>query len=160
MPEIYRAYCQSPIGLVEITGTASAVLAVDFVDRPAGAYSGGPYVERVAAQLREYFSGTRREFELELQLAGTPFQMKVWSALLAVPYGCTATYKEIAAAVGNPRAGRAVGGANRRNPAVLIVPCHRIIGSDGSMTGYGGKNGIWRKEWLLKHEKKHRRVFV
>ncbi len=156
MTEVFHAYCRSPIGLVEICGTEAAVLTVGFVDRPCKVYDAGPYVELAAAQIREYFAGTRRKFSLELELKGTPFQLKVWSALLKIPYGDTATYKEIAAATGNLRASRAVGGANRQNPAVLIIPCHRIIGSDGSMTGYGGKDGIWRKEWLLAHEKEHR----
>lgn len=157
MPEIYYAYCESPIGLVEIGGTLSAVLTVDFVDRPDGAGTGAvnPLLEKALLQVREYFAGTRRDFDLETELKGTPFQMKIWKALLAVPYGRTASYKEIAAAVGNPRAGRAVGGANRQNPVPLIIPCHRVIGSDGSMIGYGGKEGIWRKEWLLQHEREH-----
>lgn len=156
MPEIDRAYYKSPLGLVEICGTSTALLTVAFVGRPDETFRTGPYVEMAATQIQEYFAGTRQKFDLELELNGTPFQLQVWSALLEVPYGCTATYKEIATTVGNPQAGRAVGGANRRNPVVLIIPCHRIIGSDGSMTGYGGKNGIWRKEWLLNHEKEHR----
>jgi methylated-DNA-[protein]-cysteine S-methyltransferase len=95
-------------------------------------------------------NGERREFDLPLGLYGTAFQVRVWRQVLAVPYGQAATYQEIADAIGNPKAVRAVGGANGRNPLPLIVPCHRIIGRNGQLVGYGG--GLWRKEWLLRHE--------
>jgi methylated-DNA-[protein]-cysteine S-methyltransferase len=98
-------------------------------------------------QLEEYFAGSRREFALELAPQGTPFQLAVWDALLAIPYGATASYADIARAVGRPNAVRAVGQANGRNPLAIVVPCHRIIGSDHSLTGYGG--GIDRKRFLL-----------
>ena len=98
-------------------------------------------------QLEEYFAGSRREFALELAPRGTPFQLAVWDALLAIPYGATASYADIARAVGRPNAVRAVGQANGRNPLAIVVPCHRIIGSDHSLTGYGG--GIDRKRFLL-----------
>jgi methylated-DNA-[protein]-cysteine S-methyltransferase len=101
-------------------------------------------------QLEEYFAGERREFELELAPTGTPFQLSVWRALRAIPYGETTSYGEIAAAVGQPSAARAVGGANNRNPIAIIVPCHRVIGASGSLTGYGG--GLPRKQQLLKLE--------
>jgi methylated-DNA-[protein]-cysteine S-methyltransferase len=98
-------------------------------------------------QLEEYFARSRREFALELAPQGTPFQLAVWDALLAIPYGATASYADIARAVGRPNAVRAVGQANGRNPLAIVVPCHRIIGSDHSLTGYGG--GIDRKRFLL-----------
>jgi methylated-DNA-[protein]-cysteine S-methyltransferase len=98
-------------------------------------------------QLEEYFAGERREFELELAPSGTPFQLEVWRALRAIPYGETASYGEIAAAVGQPGAARAVGGANNRNPIAIVIPCHRVIGASGSLTGYGG--GLPRKQRLL-----------
>jgi methylated-DNA-[protein]-cysteine S-methyltransferase len=98
-------------------------------------------------QLEEYFAGERREFELDLAPSGTPFQLSVWRALCAIPYGETASYGEIAAAVGQPGAARAVGGANNRNPIAIVVPCHRVIGASGSLTGYGG--GLPRKRQLL-----------
>jgi methylated-DNA-[protein]-cysteine S-methyltransferase len=98
-------------------------------------------------QLEEYFAGERQEFELDLAPSGTPFQLSVWRALRAIPYGETASYGEIAAAVGQPGAARAVGGANNRNPIAIVVPCHRVIGASGSLTGYGG--GLPRKERLL-----------
>ncbi len=98
-------------------------------------------------QLDEYFAGERREFELELAPTGTPFQLSVWRALCAIPYGETASYGEVAAAVGQPGAARAVGGANNRNPIAIVVPCHRVIGAAGTLFGYGG--GLDRKQQLL-----------
>jgi methylated-DNA-[protein]-cysteine S-methyltransferase len=98
-------------------------------------------------QLQEYFAGERREFELELAPSGSPFQLHVWRALRAIPYGQTASYGEIAAAVGQPGAARAVGGANNRNPIAIVVPCHRVIGAGGTLVGYGG--GLDRKRRLL-----------
>jgi methylated-DNA-[protein]-cysteine S-methyltransferase len=107
--------------------------------------------ERALAPLRreleEYFAGARREFDVELAPSGTPFQLEVWRALRAIPYGETASYGEIAAAVGQPGAARAVGGANNRNPIAIVIPCHRVIGASGSLTGYGG--GLPRKQRLL-----------
>jgi O-6-methylguanine DNA methyltransferase len=113
-------------------------------------------VQQAIKQITEYFAGTRRQFDLILDLQGTPFQRSVWQYLLTIPFGCTASYQEVANAIDNPRATRAVGAANGRNPVSLVVPCHRVVGSDGSLTGYGG--GLWRKEWLLEHEEKHARL--
>jgi methylated-DNA-[protein]-cysteine S-methyltransferase len=109
----------------------------------------------VVAQLAEYFSGSRRTFDLDLAPRGTPFQLAVWNELLAIGYGETITYAEVARRIGKPSAVRAVGAANGANPIPLIVPCHRVIGSNGTLTGYGG--GIERKQWLLAHE--GRRLF-
>ncbi|MEJ2627624.1 MAG: methylated-DNA--[protein]-cysteine S-methyltransferase [bacterium] len=109
--------------------------------------------ENAAEQLRQYFQGKRKKFSLPLDLEGTDFQKQVLRAVQEVPYGTTQSYKEIAQKIGNPRAVRAVGNANRTNPLPLIIPCHRIIGSDGSMTGYGG--GIDLKRKLLEFEKRH-----
>ncbi|MBV8516096.1 MAG: methylated-DNA--[protein]-cysteine S-methyltransferase [Acidobacteria bacterium] len=106
-------------------------------------------------QLREYFDGKRTVFELDLAPRGTEFQRAVWDELLRVPYGATVTYAEIAHRIGRPNAVRAVGAANGANPIAVIVPCHRVIGSNGTLTGYGG--GIERKQWLLAHE--GRRLF-
>jgi methylated-DNA-[protein]-cysteine S-methyltransferase len=101
-------------------------------------------------QLTEYFEGKRTEFSLKLNPRGTPFQQTVWNALLEIPFGTTKTYKELTNSLGNPLAIRAVAAANGKNPLWIVVPCHRIIGSDGSLTGYAG--GLWRKKWLLEHE--------
>ena len=155
-------YYESPIGLLEIRGGEGGVSAVTFVAARASqssrgaraAWGGkGPLPAALAdclTQLDEYFRGRRRTFSVKLDLGGTAFQNKVWRALRAVRFGKTASYKDIAKAVGNSAATRAVGGANHSNPVSIIVPCHRVVGSDGRLTGYGG--GLWRKEWLLRHE--------
>ncbi len=108
---------------------------------------------RAAAQLREYLAGERREFDLPLAPEGTAFQKAVWNALLEIPYGETCSYGQIAARVGNPKACRAVGMANHRNPIPIFIPCHRVVGADGSLTGYGG--GLECKQTLLQLEKTH-----
>jgi methylated-DNA-[protein]-cysteine S-methyltransferase len=105
----------------------------------------------IVEQLREYFAGQRHQFDVPLALDGTPFQREVWAALLDIPYGTTVSYGELAARIGRPAAARAVGLANGRNPVSIIVPCHRVIGSDGALTGYGG--GLDRKEHLLAFER-------
>ncbi|MCH5249925.1 MAG: methylated-DNA--[protein]-cysteine S-methyltransferase [Lachnospiraceae bacterium] len=102
-------------------------------------------------QLKEYFAGKRREFDLPISLHGTDFRKKVWNVLRSIPYGETLSYGEVAAQIGNPKASRAVGGANNKNPVMIIVPCHRVIGADGSLTGFGG--GLPAKEYLLAMEK-------
>jgi methylated-DNA-[protein]-cysteine S-methyltransferase len=102
------------------------------------------------AQLEEYFAGGRKQFELRIALAGTPFQRKVWAALAAIPYGTTTTYQELARAIGTPKSARAVGAAVGRNPVSIVIPCHRVVGADGSLTGYAG--GPERKRWLLEFE--------
>ncbi len=109
-----------------------------------------PFFEQLNTQLSEYFAGERKEFDVELDMQGTDFQNKVWQALLAIPYGKTVCYQEQAIAIKNPKAVRAVANANGANRIAIIIPCHRVIGKDGSMTGYAGK--IWRKEYLLKLE--------
>ncbi|MEN6310551.1 MAG: methylated-DNA--[protein]-cysteine S-methyltransferase [Acidobacteriota bacterium] len=159
---MFMARFESPIGSLEITAEEKGIVAVDFVEksglmkpRPGKAPRGPKVLTDCLAQLDEYFHGRRKSFSVPLRLEGTDFQKKVWAALRRIPFGKTATYGEIAEATGNRRAGRAVGGANHRNPVSIIVPCHRVIGADGRLTGYGG--GLWRKEWLLAHEKKHAR---
>jgi len=111
-----------------------------------------PLIKKAAAQLDEYFSGKRKVFDLPLKLNGTDFQVAVWKALQKIPFGETRSYGEIARAIGKPKAVRAVGMANNRNPIVIIVPCHRVIGHDGSLTGYGG--GLELKRQLLELEQK------
>ncbi|MCB0021142.1 MAG: methylated-DNA--[protein]-cysteine S-methyltransferase [Anaerolineales bacterium] len=144
------SYVESPIGLVEIKGTDEAITSLYFVEaREPGAVSTA-YTELAAAQVAEYFAGERRVFDLELAPAGTPFQQAHWQQLLLVAFGEVQTYQEIANRLGKPAATRAVGAANGQNPISIIIPCHRIIGSNGKLTGYGG--GLWRKEWLLRHE--------
>ena len=154
---------ESPIGTIEIEGSEAGVSALNFVE--AGkARTGRPGKEPLPAplaaclaQLDEYFRGERTAFTVKLDLRGTAFQKQVWAELLRVKCGRTTTYKALAEAVGRPAATRAVGGANHRNPVSIIVPCHRVVGSDGRLTGYGG--GLWRKDWLLRHEG-HDRLLV
>ncbi|MGA2531840.1 MAG: methylated-DNA--[protein]-cysteine S-methyltransferase [Candidatus Aminicenantales bacterium] len=159
---MFTAHFESPIGWVEIRAVRQGILSLNFVEkletrrRPVVEASGRPEVLKAGlTQIGEYFRGARSSFSLPLALEGTDFQMDVWKVLLRVPYGETTTYLDVAAAVGNMKATRAVGGANHRNPISIIVPCHRVVGSDGRLTGYGG--GLWRKEWLLAHERKHAR---
>ena len=160
MPEpesdAFTAYYESPIGTIEIVGTDAGVSGLNFVDikeeKTARRPKGRPPVPVAEAlvQLDGYFRGDRRAFSVKLDLRGTDFQKMVWSKLARIEYGRTTTYGALAAAVGRPAATRAVGGANHSNPVSIIVPCHRVVGHDGRLTGYGG--GLWRKEWLLRHE--------
>lgn len=149
---MYALKMKSPVGSLTLVANDEALLAVQFEgsEFAEAVAASTPILERTKKQLNEYFAGARREFDLPLQPSGTPFQCSVWDALLKVPYGKTASYLDIAKRVKNPKAMRAVGAANGRNPIALIIPCHRVIGSDGSLTGYGG--GMERKHWLLQHE--------
>jgi methylated-DNA-[protein]-cysteine S-methyltransferase len=144
------AYYPSPIGLIEVGATAEALVTLYFVEEMRQVSGSSPLLAMVIDQVAEYFGGARTTFTIPLRFRGTPFQQRVWQQLLAVPYGQAFSYQEIANALGNPKAVRAVGAANGQNPISIIAPCHRIIGSNGSLIGYGG--GLWRKEWLLKHE--------
>lgn len=150
LPETYLEYFESPIGLIEIGGTSEAVTSLNFVEEHRYGLDTNAIVKEAARQISEYFQGTRRDFNMPIHFQGTDFQESVWYELLKVPFGRTASYQSIARAIGRPRAMRPVGAANGKNPVAIIVPCHRIIGSDSSLTGYGG--GLWRKEWLLRHE--------
>ncbi|MBN2409190.1 MAG: methylated-DNA--[protein]-cysteine S-methyltransferase [Candidatus Aminicenantes bacterium] len=148
-----RASYRSPIGMIEIVGTERGLSEVRFTGRTSGRTVRTPALLREAvSQIDEYFRGRRKGFRLKLDLEGTDFQKKVWKHLLRIPCGRTASYGEVAAAMGKPGAARAVGQANHRNPIAVIVPCHRVIGAGGRMVGYGG--GLWRKEWLLNHERR------
>lgn len=145
---------ETPIGpLHAIVDDAGRLVELGF--REPLLKESAPLPARVADQITEYFAGRRQAFELELAPRGTAFQLAVWNALLAIPYGDTISYAELARRIGKPAAVRAVGAANGANPIPVIIPCHRVIGSNGSLTGYGG--GIERKQWLLAHE--GRRLF-
>jgi len=151
--KIHKAYYQSQIGLIEIAGDEKELRSVDFVVTSEAATSEVPlHLQECFRQIEEYFPGKRKEFSLKLRLEGTDFQKKVWQELMKIPYGETVSYKDIAEAIANPKAVRAVGQANHNNPISIIVPCHRVIGRDGKLVGYGG--GLWRKEWLLEHERR------
>jgi methylated-DNA-[protein]-cysteine S-methyltransferase len=147
-----KAYYVSPIGPLEVAGTSEGIVSVGFVKRRHPNDRNLPEcVKEGIRQLNEYFKGTRKSFSLKLLLQGTPFQKLVWQGLKKIPYAKTVSYGDVARAIGKPKAYRAVGNANNKNPIAVIIPCHRVIGSDGSLVGYG--SGLWRKEWLLKHEK-------
>ncbi|MBU1101380.1 MAG: methylated-DNA--[protein]-cysteine S-methyltransferase [Bacteroidetes bacterium] len=149
--EVYKTYYQSEIGWIEITGNDDGVMTLEFVEaRGVSGESLPKCIDECVTQLDEYFQGKRQEFSVKLNWQGTEFQVKVWEALLTVPYGKTASYMGIARKLGDEKAVRAVGTANGRNNIAIIVPCHRVIGSSGSLTGYA--YGVWRKDWLLKHE--------
>jgi len=143
-------YYTSPVGLVEVGSTEEAIASVYFVQNQRHDAAGSALVDVAIEQLAGYVSGTRHSFDLPLSFGGTQFQQAVWRQLLTIPYGETVSYLEIASALGNPKAVRAVGAANGQNPISIIAPCHRVIGSNGKLIGYGG--GLWRKEWLLRHE--------
>lgn len=136
----------SPAGVLTLTEDGGCITGLHF-GGSGSANDASPVLDEAEKQLQEYFAGTRRSFDLPLAPAGTPFQRAVWDALRAIPYGETRTYAQIAEAIGNPKACRAVGMANNRNPIAILIPCHRVIGSNGSLTGYAG--GLDVKERLL-----------
>lgn len=153
-------HMESPIGRLLLTSDGTCLTGLYMEpSRKAQSISGwveDASVEPLAAtlrQLQEYFAGARRVFDLPLSLQGTVFQQRVWHTLTEIPYGETWSYGQLARRIGNPGASRAVGLANGRNPISILVPCHRVIGADGSLTGYGG--GMERKQWLLAHEGLH-----
>jgi methylated-DNA-[protein]-cysteine S-methyltransferase len=146
-----------PLTLVAADGALAGLYMTDHRHQPGpaalgvpGDVAGEPFAT-AAAQLAAYFAGELTRFDVPLELGGTPFQRKVWAALRAVPYGQTVTYGQLAAAIGAPGSSRAVGLANGRNPVSIVVPCHRVVGADGSLTGYGG--GLPRKRFLLDFER-------
>lgn len=145
-------YYDSETGCIEITGTEDAVTSLYFIEERKLTTGKVPaLLGACLEQLEEYFKGKRREFSVPLQPEGTEFQKKVWNELINIPFGKTVSYLDIARALGDPNATRAVGAANGRNPISIIIPCHRVVGHNGALTGYGG--GIHRKEWLLEHER-------
>lgn len=154
MQELYYTYYESPIGLLKIGGTDQYISEVSFIDNNEQIAHGEPglsdMIHYCTEQLIEYFTGRRKVFNLPIHQDGTDFQQKVWSQLLAVPFGKTASYLDMAKKLGDAKAVRAIAAANGKNQIAIIVPCHRIIGSDKSLVGYSG--GMWRKKWLLQHE--------
>lgn len=142
----------SPLGPISITTNGEAITFVMFLEDRAAekATSADPLLLECVRQLEAYFAGSLTQFDLPLAPEGTAFQKKVWAELQKVPFGRTASYGDLAHRLGDPNLTRAVGTANGSNPIAIIIPCHRIIGADGSLTGYAG--GLWRKQWLLRHE--------
>lgn len=156
----YFDYFTSPLGTMLIIEEQNAITHLTLSGQQAvlSSFSGDsitqkatPVIISAKKQLTEYFEGTRQVFDLPLAPAGTDFQKKVWAALCTIPYGETRSYKEIALQINNPKGCRAVGMANNRNPVMLLIPCHRVIGSNGALVGYAG--GLDVKEWLLGHER-------
>ncbi len=148
----YSSYLTTPIGFIQILASDEFIHSILFVDSVTESQS-NTVSDRARSQLEEYFQGKRREFDLPLDAKGTKFQQSVWDKLTLVEYGTTCSYRDIANAIENPKGVRAVGSANGKNPMTIVVPCHRVIGADGSLTGYA--SGVDRKAWLLKHEQKN-----
>jgi methylated-DNA-[protein]-cysteine S-methyltransferase len=144
-------YFKTPIGTAKIIGNLNGITAVTVIDEAIETSKIIPKcLQPCVQQLNEYFKGTRKQFDLKLNPQGTDFQKRVWNELLNVSHGKTRSYLEQSKKLGDAKAIRAVASANGKNPIWIIIPCHRIIGSDGSLTGYAG--GLWRKKWLLEHE--------
>ena len=156
MAEVYTTYYHSPIGLLKITGTDNYIIEVSFHDTTKKTEGRKkhlpPMLIQCLEQLIQYFHGERRQFELPVNQPGTPFQQGVWNELTAIPFGKIISYLELARRTGDTKATRAVANANGKNNVAIIVPCHRVIGSNKELVGYSG--GLWRKKWLLEHEAK------
>ena len=156
-------YYQSPVGLLKININDGMINEITFSDSEdeikAGVKKDDPdkkskvVIKKCQLQFDEYFSGKRFHFDLPVHQMGTPFQERVWNELVKIPFGKTISYLQLSQRIGNVKSIRAVGTANGRNKLSIVVPCHRVIGSDGSLTGYAG--GLWRKQWLLEHENKY-----
>lgn len=153
-------YYNSPVGVLEINCSGNDITQVRFLHKDRGHPEENiqlnskmsPTLKNCVDQLDDYFSGKLFDFKLSLAREGTSFQQQVWGALVKIPYGRTTSYMALSRSIGNEKAIRAVGTANGKNNIAIIVPCHRVIGSNGTLTGYGG--GLWRKQWLLEHEAK------
>lgn len=157
MNEISKLTVTTPIGLLQIIATDKAIVSAtptDHEENIVGNEAANKLAQECKVELAEYFAGKRKKFDLPLKQEGTQFQKKVWQELKQIPYGETKTYGEIAKLIDKPKASRAVGMANHNNPILILVPCHRVIGADGSLTGYAA--GIEAKKYLLEFEKKNK----
>ncbi len=156
MADNFSTYYHSPVGILKISATETFVTEVSFFDKvektDGRKKNLPPLLIHCIEQLIQYFHGERRQFELMINQEGTPFQAGVWNELMAIPFGKTISYLELARRTGDTKATRAVANANGKNNVAIIVPCHRVIGASGDLVGYGG--GLWRKKWLLDHEAK------
>lgn len=144
------ARINTPLGIAEIRGDEEGLQSIQVSDSFPSTTEVPSELKEVSIQLQEYFKGERQDFNLKLNLQGTDFQKKVWEALQHIPFGSTVSYLQLSRSLGDEKAIRAVAAANGKNPAWIVIPCHRVIGSDGSLTGYAG--GLPRKKWLLDHE--------
>ena len=152
---VEATFLKTPIGIAKITGDANGIQSVSILDEESISndllHTETPNcLQDCKTQLKEYFEGSRTEFELTVNPKGTAFQLKVWKSLLQIPFGKTTSYLEQSSHLGDKKAIRAVAAANGKNPILIVIPCHRVLGSDGSLTGFSV--GIWRKKWLLAHE--------
>ena len=149
----YYDFLESPMGLIKITASESALVSLSLITQADIIATPNIITDLCKTQLNEYFMNQRREFTLPLEFNGTKFQKSVWNELLKIPYGKTASYKDVAVSLGNPNASRAVGGAVNKNPLFIVVPCHRVIGYNGALVGFA--LGIDKKTYLLDIEKNH-----
>lgn len=154
--EIETCFYSSPVGKLRISATSKGICEIDFHSSKVKSSSNNSHIQICIQQLDEYFAHKRETFDFPLDVHGTEFQMKVWCALQKIPHGHTLSYGDIARKIKNPKAMRAVGLANNKNKIAIVIPCHRVIGKDGSLTGYAG--GLTKKQWLLNHEKNSERV--
>ena len=156
MAESFTTYYHSPVGLLKISGTKDFISEVSFHDTTQKSDSRKkdlpPMIIQCIEQLIQYFNGERRIFELPVNQTGTAFQQQTWHLLMSIPFGKTISYLQLAIKTGDPKATRAVANANGKNNVAIIVPCHRVIGANKELVGYGG--GLWRKKWLLEYEMK------
>ncbi|NHN26956.1 methylated-DNA--[protein]-cysteine S-methyltransferase [Flavobacterium jejuense] len=143
-------FINTPLGTAKIKGDENGISLISINEEGEISKKIPLELKEAVNQLKEYFEGKRKQFNFELNTKGTDFQQKVWKALLEIPYGKTVSYLELSKTLGDVKAIRAVASANGKNPLWIVIPCHRVIGSDGSLTGYAG--GLWRKKWLLDHE--------
>jgi methylated-DNA-[protein]-cysteine S-methyltransferase len=144
------AFIESPLGITKIVGDADGISVISILSEGDVTTKIPTNLKECVSQLQEYFDGRRNDFTFKLNPQGTDFQQKVWQELLNIPFGKTMSYLDLSKKLGDVKAIRAVASANGRNPLWIVVPCHRVIGTDGSLTGYAG--GLWRKKWLLEHE--------
>jgi methylated-DNA-[protein]-cysteine S-methyltransferase len=144
------AFVETPIGIAKIAGDEKGISIISVSDEGNISSSIPVVLQEAVTQLNEYFEGKRTDFTFKLNPSGTDFQQKVWKGLLEIPFGKTNSYLELSKKLGDVKAIRAVASANGKNPLWIVFPCHRVIGTDGSLTGYAG--GLWRKKWLLEHE--------
>ena len=149
--EMKKVIIKTPLGYTEVTGDENGISKIHVLNEELEISTSIPKeLKEAVLQLQEYFNGKRTEFSLQINPSGTDFQLKVWQELLNIPYGKTYSYLELSKKLGDVKAIRAVASANGKNPLWIVIPCHRVIGSDGSLTGYAG--GLWCKKWLLEHE--------
>lgn len=144
------AYIKTPLGITKIMGDEKGISVISIADEGEISSIIPAILQEAITQLEDYFEGKRTDFTFQLNPSGTEFQQKVWKELLEIPFGKTLSYLELSKKLGDVKAIRAVASANGKNPLWIVVPCHRVIGTDGSLTGYAG--GLWRKKWLLEHE--------